>query len=447
MAENADTSQGARQRMYYCKPCKVKHSPPTGARCRHSGNGSENEVSDIDDSIVQTRTATQPEKPAPKKRGRKPKVRTRADTGESRDTEQETPTAGASSHDAGMQLILKQLQSIREEAANARESDRQTTQKALDALARRIEAPVLSSEEEDNRPVREKRGQRAPEPADNEPQPFARPAKKGEASRGASITPEMIQDALDPIARLKGDKISSAQAQLIMSAVGVQDVDTDQVNVKSGYYRTLADIKKYHVPWPNDTIYRSNGKKALYDTLTVPEFVVGYCNIIASTLKVGPQTAQAFDHLSYLIDLMSDVDPSGWEIVKGSHRQILHMAETGQIKWENAEARNTARGKHVTRAEKEANFKSMPMGGTGMLGGTKTVDRENLKGRPCQSFQNGRCLNPTGHFSNGQQWAHVCATCLRVSGQRNEHPETDCRRKKAHDSFMAKAAAAGKINP
>ena len=435
MADNADTSQGARQRIYYCKLCKVKHSPPTGAHCPRSGNRSENEASDIDNSVVQTRTDTQPDKPEPRKRGRKPKVKARADdTGESRNVEQETPTVGASSHDAGMQLILKQLQSIREEAANARESDRQTT---------------LSSEEEDSRPVREKRSQRVPELADDEAQPFARPAKKGEASGGASITPEMIQDALDPITRLKGDKISSAQAQLIMSAVGVQDVDTDQVNVKSGYYRTLADIKKYHVPWPNDTIYPSNGKKALYDSLTVPEFVVGYSNIIASTLKVGPQTAQAFDHLSYLIDLMPDVDPSGWEIVKGSHRQILHMAQTGQIKWENAEARNTARGKHVTQAEKEANFKGMSTGGlsSGMLGGAKTVDRENLKGRPYQSFQNGRCLNPTGHISNGQQWAHVCATCSRVSGQRNEHPETDCRRKKAYDSFMAKAAAAGKINP
>ena len=166
MADSADTSQFARQRVYYCKPCKAKHSPPTGARCPRSGNGSENEVSEVDESLVQTRTNTQPEKPEPKRRGRKPKVRTRADnSGESRDTDKETQTAGASSHDAGMQLILKQLQSIREEAANARESDRQTTQKALDALARRIDAPVLSSEEEDSRPVRERRVQKVTGPA------------------------------------------------------------------------------------------------------------------------------------------------------------------------------------------------------------------------------------------------------------------------------------------
>ena len=51
-------------------------------------------------------------------------------------------------HDAGLQLVLSQLRSMREEVAVAREADRRETQKALDALAERMEAPVLSSDDE-----------------------------------------------------------------------------------------------------------------------------------------------------------------------------------------------------------------------------------------------------------------------------------------------------------
>ena len=236
----------------------------------------------------------------------------------------------------------------------------------------------------------------------------------------------MVQNALDPIARLKGDRISSAQAQLIMSAVVGQDTEAETSNIESGYYNTLNDIKKYHVPWPNDTIYRSNGKKALYDSLS---------------FSVGTETAQAFDHISYLIDLMSDVDSAGWDIVLSSHRQILHMAETGQMRWENAEARNVARSKQVTRAEKAAAAKlavaSIPKG----------AGQQVHKGRPCAAYQTGDCTYQGGHFSSRQQWAHICATCLRVSGQRNGHNQSDCRSKKAHESYMAKAAAKGKIQP
>ena len=200
---------------------------------------------------------------------------------------------------------------MREEVAVAREADRLETRKALDALAEWLEAPVLSSDDEVDEPPRDvgARSARQCTKAVNNgtgtgkvvPQPFAWLAKKGDISGDAAITPEMVQNALDPIARLKGDCISSAQAQLIMSAVVGQEPEAESSNSESGYYHTLNDIKKYHVPWPNDTIYRSNGKKALYDSLSISEFVMGHCNIIASTLRVGDETAQAFDHFSYHI--------------------------------------------------------------------------------------------------------------------------------------------------
>ena len=419
---------------------------------RVNGGREETDETQMPEQPPKKQAATK--KPAPKKRGRKPRValseqsQVSVNTGKDKSVES---SSDALSHDSGMQLILSQLRSIREEVAVAREEDRRETRKAIDALTERFEAPTSSSDEEVPVPPKQSRTTVAKQKKGCEPsmsetdqasaQPFARLARRDDISGGAAITPEMVQNALDPIARLKGDRISSAQAQLIMSAVVGQDSEAENSNIESGYYRTLNDIKKYHVPWPNDTIYRSNGKKALYDSLSVSEFVMGYCNIIASTLKVGAETAQAFDHISYLIDVMSDVDSAGWDIVLSSHRQILHMAETGQMKWENAEARNIARSKHVTRAEKAVASK------LAVLNVPKGQGQQSLKGRPCAAFQTGDCTYQGGHFSSGQQWAHICATCLRVSGQRNVHNQGDCRRKKAHESYMAKAAADGKVQP
>ena len=317
MVDRPKTRGSTRSKVYFCQPCDARHGPPTGTLCtRANSERDESEDDRVPELPNEGRVATK--RPAPKKRGRKPRSMSSSDKppqnltreGESQSSES---SGGAQPHDSGLQLILSQLRSIREEVATAREEDRRETQKAIDALAERLDVPTLSSDEEAcvqpnearataSRPA--KRAKATAEPEQSGPQPFACPVRGGDVSGGASITPEMVQNALDPIARLKGDRISSAQAQLIMSAVVGQDTEGETSNIESGYYRTLNDIKKYHVPWPNDTIYRSNGKKALYDSLSISEFVMGYCNIIASTLKVGTETAQAFDHISYLIHIL-----------------------------------------------------------------------------------------------------------------------------------------------
>ena len=83
----------------------------------------------------------------------------------------------------------------------------------------------------------------------------------------------------DPIGRLRGDETSVAQARIVVGAGGVTLQVIEGTNVQSGYYRTLNDSKVYDVPWPYD-VYRQNGKKASYDSLTIPEFVQGYCAIV-----------------------------------------------------------------------------------------------------------------------------------------------------------------------
>ena len=70
--------------------------------------------------------------------------------------------------------------------------------------------------------------------------------------------------------------------------------------MQSGYYRTLNDSKVFDVPWPNDFVYRKNCKKGSYDTLSVPEFVQGYCAIVVANIPVLEEMKAAIDHVGYV---------------------------------------------------------------------------------------------------------------------------------------------------
>ena len=92
-------------------------------------------------------------------------------------------------------------------------------------------------------------------------------------------------------------------------------------------------------------------------------------------------------------------------------------------------SKGTARDRKLLRAGRAA---ALP----------KVVKSQNIvnndvpipKGQPCSLFQSGRCSFARHHYSSGQQWIHVCATCIRVVGQKNLPPETECKRKFAHDN-------------
>ena len=55
------------------------------------------------------------------------------------------------------------------------------------------------------------------------------------------------------------------------------------------------------------------------------------------------------------------------------------------------------------------------------------------RGQPCGPYQTNRCVFNSHHQNNGHSWVHMCATCVRVTGQKNPHPECECKRKLAHE--------------
>ena len=104
------------------------------------------------------------------------------------------------------------------------------------------------------------------------------------------------------------------------------------------------------MPWPSDFVYRSNGRKTSYDTMSVQEFVIWYCHIIVSNIPVSEDTGAALDHIfffAYLSDLRGDSEGSDWETVRNSHRQILHMVEQGQLRWEDEASQAAHCSKHL----------------------------------------------------------------------------------------------------
>ena len=99
-------------------------------------------------------------------------------------------------------------------------------------------------------------------------------------------------------------------------------------------------------------IFRDNGKKTTYDTLSISEFVVGYCGVIVASLPVSDDTHVARDHVDYLSDVMGDIEGGEWDHVRNSHRQVLHQVELGQLVWENTAARDAFRAKTLQRVER-----------------------------------------------------------------------------------------------
>ena len=215
----ANSQLGAERTRSFCEPCNARHSAPTGARCKRN-TAQEGEIQ-AKGARPKTTKAPTVQKSTPKRRGRKPsKVSDVAGLQESQ-----------SSNGSDMQVILAQLQLMCAETM-ARESDRKETQAAIKALSERLEESMVQSEEDEP-----KERERAKPQKKDGPRPFAWLARKGDVSGGLSVTPEMVHDALDPIARIRGDQMSNVQAQLVMNAAGVSDFEVKIADTKSGYYR------------------------------------------------------------------------------------------------------------------------------------------------------------------------------------------------------------------
>ena len=419
----------------FCQKCTARHSAPTGARCTRGQN---------DEGVKQSAGP-------PDVRPRSPRTSTAVihDASESDgakgDEREEGRNQSVGDKLSGTDIILSRIAELRNESIAHRAADKAEMQKAINDLAARVDAPIIFSDDEDDmssagsgqaaaRGQGDSRCGQAAVPGAGQRSTFAKPARRVKTF-ATRVSQEMVQAASDPIARLREDDVTAAQARAIINDSGDSSADLEGTNLRSGYYRTLNDSKLFDVPWPNDFVYRNNGRKVPFDSMTIPEFVIGYCHIVVSNIPVIPETEAALDHISYLSDVMGDTEGGEWETVRNSHRQILHMAEQGQLRWEDVAARDTHRGKQLLRADRAA---ALALTRPAVQQANSSSQSAGFKGTPCMLFQSGRCGFGGHHHTGGQQWSHICNTCLRVTGQRNPHPELFCKRKLSHDNRLAK---------
>ena len=404
MGRQSSAKAAGAKRLYYCHPCGARHSPPTGLRCeRQRGKTAEAEATTSGTTGGSSRTSRAERREIRSERSE----RAEAQSNESSDSETVTISRNSKAIPSGktqdkgvtesategmLTSIMEQMRSMADEQKRARDVDRAEMRAAISDLTRKIEAPILS--DADNTSGSETR---EPDVGINS---FAAPCRRKRTGKS---------ETADPLSKLKGDKTSQAQAQLLLSSKGARVTSDEDGEIRSGYYHTLAD------------------------TMILQEFIQGYLHIIASSLPINNSTRAAFDHIAYLCDNLTDSMHTDWDLVLNSHRQVLHMIEQGQLVWEHTEARNSQREKQLARADKaRSSGRSLPGGGQRAGGNRNSGYQQRVL--TCVPYQTGKCEQTSSHRTNGQWLQHFCATCVRVTGQKNPHRDIDCKRKALHDA-------------
>ena len=187
----------------YCQTCDARHSPPTGARC-----GLNLEGKDTDEGSEVRNTSQSEAETSPPRRSSTPRGN------------QEMSKQKRSVPSSDTDLILAKLAELKDETAAQRQADRAATRKALKAMGDRLDAVDLLSEDE--QPVRRPPAKKQASSVPNFNQTFAKPVRQHATSLfNAGVSSDTLQNSDDPIARLREDGASAAQAQLILNAAGV----------------------------------------------------------------------------------------------------------------------------------------------------------------------------------------------------------------------------------
>jgi len=232
----------------------------------------------------------------------------------------------------------------------------------------------------------------------------------------ASVTPVPVT-----LAQLQTNKALQAQVESRLRELGVAgDSGSEEDDgkskmpgkrnkIKSGRVRTAADVARIPMEWPHYHVYRGPDRKpAHYDDLSVPEFIMGYMTILLDSPDINR------DMLMHLRDVMTDTVDYSWDSARNSHAVLLQQMEQGRITWQDR-----TQVQEVRRRYAQTN------------GPTLHQSRDTRGPQFCVRYQDGRCTLEDGHSTVRGPVRHVCAFCLRCTGNTYRHAEGDCNRKNA----------------
>ena len=186
----------------------------------------------------------------------------------------------------------------------------------------------------------------------------------------------------------------------------------------SGLTRTLASSTVNVFKWPQEYIVRPNGTTPKYDALTLPELIYGMQLMIKAAELAGELDKAS--HLKHLQEeIMSDLREVEYPAVRRSLRAVFLQVEQGVLNWRDFAEIKELRNTEIARALRERT--PAPASPTDQR--TTTL--------VCYPYQRNECsIQGQAHQSSRGRLHHVCQYCLNVTGNRFNHPEADCRRKK-----------------
>ena len=196
--------------------------------------------------------------------------------------------------------------------------------------------------------------------------------------------------------------------------------------VKSKRGGAVEVVVKNKISWPHEMILGGpNRQRLTYDQMSLTQFVQGFSkNILEEKDEKNRESM-----VRYLSELMEDATDFSWSNAKAAHAVLLCDMERGILTWGDTEKIDRIRQAH---AQKHQTSK-------------QTWGKSNLDHKKpwfCKQYQTNSCTFGKDHESFGKTQKHVCAFCLSV-GKILNHPECDCRLKKAN----AKNSQAAAQNP
>ena len=179
-----------------------------------------------------------------------------------------------------------------------------------------------------------------------------------------------------------------------------------QIHSKVGRYNAVDTVNTpAHLLWPNEGFQGNVAKKrALYDELTMPQWVAGQLTNIHN-ISDPLLAKQALLQVTYAI---WDATSLPWAAVRKVWASSMHEVEEGTLTWGSATqwAINRLSSSQISMAN------------------TKTSAQPQQFKKICKFYNDGSC----SHDGHHGQYSHFCSYCYH-QGKSTTHPENRCNAK------------------
>ena len=157
---------------------------------------------------------------------------------------------------------------------------------------------------------------------------------KGKSVRSSAIdTPVTLptqQSLVSPLPNLQSLRSDALiQAQVEQRLRDLVEENKSGTKIKSLRGGSVDVVVTNRVKWPQEYVLSGSKKERVqYDSLTVTQWVAGFCRIMKEEIHVENKEHM----LDYLIQLLEDANDFSWDAAKASHAVLLCRMEQGDSK-------------------------------------------------------------------------------------------------------------------